>query len=120
MIEFLRQEAERLGNTCRWSLEGWRAAWAGEKSLRQWTAVNAGFAVLAFALDLTPGERALVLALGLLVLVAELLNSAIEAAVDYISLDRDPRAKRIKDMASAAVAMAAIAGGVAWLVVLVG
>jgi len=120
MIDYLRQEAQRLGNTCRWSLEGWRAAWESEKSLRQWTLVNAGFAVLAFALDLTPGERALVLALGLLVLVTELVNSAIEAAVDYISLERDPRAKRIKDMGSAAVAMAALAGGIAWLVVLIG
>jgi diacylglycerol kinase (ATP) len=120
MFDYLRREARRLGNTCRWSLEGWRAAWAGEKSLRQWTLVNAASATLAFALELTPGERALVLALGLLVLVVELLNSAIEKTVDYISLDRDPRAKRIKDMGSAAVALAALSGGLAWLVVLIG
>ncbi len=120
MIAFLKAELLRLRNTCMWSLEGFCAAWATEKSLRQWTLANAASALLAFSLDLTPGERALILALGLLVLMAELFNSAIEDAVDYISPERDPRAKKIKDCASAAVALTALAGGVAWVVVLVG
>ncbi len=116
----LKDEALRFRNTVTWSLEGWRAAWATEKSLRQWTAVNIASAALAFALDLTTPERALILALGLLVLMAELFNTAIENAVDYISAERDPRAKKIKDCGSAAVAMAALSGGVAWVVVLLG
>lgn len=120
MWENLRREGLRFRDTVSWSLEGWRAAWATEKSLRQWTAANLASAALALALDLTPGERALILALGLLVLVAELFNTAIEHAVDYISSERDPRAKKIKDCGSAAVALAALAGGVAWGVVLAG
>ena len=120
MREWLRAELVRVGNTCGWSLEGGRAAWATEKSLRQWTVVNVASAGLALSLDLTPGERALILALGLMVLVAELVNSALEDAVDYISTARDPRAKRIKDIGSAAVAVAALAGGVAWVAILIG
>jgi diacylglycerol kinase (ATP) len=113
-------ELRRFANTCRWSLDGWRAAWASEKSLRQWTVVNALSAALAFVLPLTAGERALILALGLLVLMAELVNTAIEELVDTIFPGQDPRAKKAKDCGSAAVALAALAGGVAWLVVLAG
>lgn len=119
-MEFLRAEARRFANTVIWSLDGWRAAWASEKTLRQWTLVNLASAALAFALDLTAAERALILALGLLVLAAELLNTAIEETVNYLSRDPHPLAKKAKDCGSAGVALAALAGGVAWVVVLVG
>jgi diacylglycerol kinase (ATP) len=114
------EEIRRIGNTARWSWQGWCSAWAREKSLRQWTIVNVLSAGLAFSVTLTQGERALILALGLLVLVMELVNTAIEETVDYISEDHDPRAGRAKDAGSAAVAVAAIAGGVAWVVLLIG
>jgi diacylglycerol kinase (ATP) len=120
MRAWLAAEVARFGNTCRWSWQGVRSAWVREKSFRQWTLVNIASATLAFALPLTPGERALILALGLMVLVMELVNTAIEETVDYISEAHDPRAGRAKDAGSAAVAVAAIAGGVAWLVVLLG
>ena len=113
-------ELRRFANTCRWSLDGWRAAWATEKSLRQWTLANALSAALALTLDLAPGERGLILALGLLVLAAELMNTAIEECVNYISTDRDPRAGKAKDCGSAGVALTAIAAGVAWVVILIG
>ncbi len=113
-------ELRRFANTCRWSLDGWRAAWMTEKSLRQWTLANVLSAALAFSLHLTPGERALILALGLLVLAAELLNTAIEETVNYISTDRDPRAGKAKDCGSAGVAVTAIAAGLAWVVILIG
>lgn len=120
MIGWLAAEVRRIGNTCMWSWQGWVSAWEREKSLRQWTLVNVLSAALALYLDLTPGERALILALGLLLLAAELANTAIEEVVDYISEERDPRAKRAKDAGSAMVAVTALAGGVAWLVVLLG
>ncbi len=119
-MHILRAEARRFANTVVWSLAGWRAAWASEKTLRQWTLANFASATLAFSLDLTPGERALILALGLMVLAAELLNTAIEEVVDYISSAEHPRAKKAKDCGSAGVALAALAAGVAWVVVLVG
>jgi diacylglycerol kinase (ATP) len=119
-MNWLMAELRRLGNTARWSWQGVQSAWVREKSFRQWTLVNILSAALAFSLALTPGERALILSLGLLVLVLELVNTAIEETVDYISEAHDPRAGRAKDAGSAAVAVAAIAGGVAWVVLLVG
>jgi diacylglycerol kinase (ATP) len=119
-MNMLRAEARRFWNTCLWSWQGWAAAWASEKTLRQWTVVNVLSAALAFWLDLTPAERALILALGLLVLAAELLNTAIEETVNYISPDRHPLARKAKDCGSAGVAIAALAGGVAWVVILIG
>lgn len=119
-MHWIKAEALRIGNTCLWSLHGWQAAWGREKSLRQWALVNLASAALALGLDLTAGERALILGLGLLLLAAELMNTAIEEVVDYISTEIDPRAKRAKDCGSAAVALTALAGGVAWLVILVG
>ena len=53
-------------------------------------------------------------------LAAELINTALEEAVDYISTNQDPRAGKIKDCGSAVVAVTAIAGGVAWLAILIG
>lgn len=120
MRDLLRAEARRFANTVIWSWDGFRAAWSTEKTLRQWTLANVLSAALAFALDLTPGERALILALGLLVLAAELINTAVEEVVDMISPAQDPRAKKAKDCGSACVALAALAAGVAWVVVLVG
>jgi diacylglycerol kinase (ATP) len=61
MRDALRAEARRLANTVIWSWQGFRAAWATEKTLRQWTLANVLSAALAFALDLTPGERGLIL-----------------------------------------------------------
>lgn len=119
-MAWLKAEVKRIRNTARWSWQGWCAAWASEKSIRQWTAVNAVSAQLALILDLTGGERALILALGLLILAAELINTALEETVDYISKNQDPRAGKIKDCGSAVVAVTAIAGGVTWLVILVG
>jgi diacylglycerol kinase (ATP) len=120
MQGLLAHQARRFWNTVVWSLAGWRAAWASEASLRQWTAVNAASAALAFWVDLSPAERALILALGLMILVAELLNTAIETAVNYISTEQHPLARKAKDCGSAGVAVAALAAGVAWVVVLLG
>jgi diacylglycerol kinase (ATP) len=120
MLDTIRAEGRRLANTVLWSWEGFHAAWTTEKTLRQWTILNVLSAALAFSLDMTPAERGLILALGLLVLAAELINTAVEEVVDHHSPDRDPRAKKAKDCGSACVALTAIAAGVAWIVVLVG
>lgn len=120
MGDFWKSEAARFRNTVVWSWQGWTAAWATEKTLRQWTLVNVASAALAFAVDMTPAERGLILALGLLVLAAELMNTGLEEVVDYLSTAQDPRAKKAKDCGSAAVALTAIAGGVAWVVILLG
>ncbi|MCR8726266.1 diacylglycerol kinase [Frigidibacter sp. ROC022] len=120
MAAWLKAETQRFWKTCCWSLAGWRAAWASEKSLRQWSLANLLSAALAFAVEMSPGERALILALGVLVLAAEVLNTAIEEIVDMVSPGIDARAGKAKDCGSAAVALCAIAAGIAWVVVLLG
>lgn len=119
-MDILRAELRRIANTCLWSWQGWSVAWTDEKSLRQWTLVHALSVALALTLDLSAGERALIIALGFLLLAAELVNSAVEAVVDLVSPEFHPLAKKAKDCGSATVALTAIAGGVAWLVVLSG
>ncbi len=116
----IKAELSRLKNTCLWSWEGWLETWRGEKSLRQWTAVNVLSVLLSLFVAMTTGERALIYALGLLVLAAELINTAVEHTVDYISEEQHPVAKKAKDAASACVAVTALAGGVAWVVILIG
>ncbi|MEY3959549.1 MAG: hypothetical protein RIR14_202 [Pseudomonadota bacterium] len=116
----LAAEGRRFWNTCVWSWQGWTAAWASEKTLRQWTVVNILSIGLSLVVEMTPAERALIWALGLLILAAELMNTGLEEVVDYLSKDIDPRAKKAKDCGSAAVALTALAGGLAWVVLLVG
>ncbi len=86
----------------------------------QWLVANAVFAVLAFVLPLTAGERGLLLMGGVLVLAAECMNTAIERVVDDIGTAKRDAAKQAKDCGSAAVAVTAIAVGVAWVCVLMG
>lgn len=108
----------RFRNRCIWSWEGWVHAWRFEPSLRQWVVANILSGALALWLPLEPAERALILGGGIIVLAVEMLNSAIERAVDYTSKETHPLAKQAKDMASAAVAISAIAVGVMWIVIL--
>ncbi|GHC54818.1 diacylglycerol kinase [Neogemmobacter tilapiae] len=114
------EDFKRWGKTARYSWQGWRATWAREKSLRQWAGLNAVSALAACLMDLSGGERALILALGILILVVELLNTAIEETVDFVSEAHDPRAGRAKDAGSAAVAVTALAWLVAWVALLLG
>jgi diacylglycerol kinase (ATP) len=111
---------KRLRLRCIWSWDGTIATWKSEHSFRTWVWANLASGAAALALPLGVAERALILALGVLVLAAELINTAIEDAVDYVSTEDHPVAKRAKDAGSAGVAVAAIAAGVAWVVVLAG
>lgn len=118
MTGMLRREWRRFVNRCVWSWAGWRDAWAHEPSLRFWSTIVALSSLAALTLPLTFTERAVILPLGVLVLAMELMNTAVERAVDFISTADHPLARRAKDAASAAVALAAIAGGVGWVVIL--
>lgn len=116
MLYFLK----RLKYRCIWSWEGTLVTYREEHSFRSWVWANLVSALAAFLLPLDTAERALILALGVLVLAAELMNTGIENAVDYVSEDQHPLAKKAKDAGSAAVAITAIAAGIAWLVILLG
>ena len=103
-----------------WSFAGLRDAYVHQHSFRSWVWANAVSAALAFWLPIGGAERALIIALGILVLAAEAVNTAIEYTVDYISTERHPLAGRAKDAASAAVFLTSLAAGAAWAVALWG
>jgi diacylglycerol kinase (ATP) len=102
-----------------WSWAGLRDAWAQEPSFRSWVWANVVSGGLAIWL-LDGAELALILALGVLVLAAELLNTGLERVVDLVSMEQSEMARQAKDAGSAGVAVAGVAVGVAWVVVLLG
>jgi diacylglycerol kinase (ATP) len=110
----------RVWNALFYSSDGLRAAFRHEDAFRQ----EVFLAVLLIPAALfTPAAgtgKALMVAAVLLVLIVELLNSAIEAAVDRISLEHHALAKRAKDIGSAAVLLALINVPVTWVLVLWG
>jgi diacylglycerol kinase (ATP) len=112
--------ATRLFRAFGASMKGFRGAWIEEAAFRQ----EMGFAVVALPIGIWLGhtgvERALLVGPVLLILIVELLNSAIEATVDRIGLERHVLAGLAKDIGSAAVLMAFILMGVTWALVLLG
>lgn len=110
----------RIINATGYSLAGLRAAFVGEAAFRQLLFLNIILIALSFFLPVTRGELALMVAVCLLSLIIELFNSAIEAAIDRISLERHPLSKNAKDMGSAAqlIGMATIAA--VWAIILLG
>ncbi len=120
MNAFLKDQSQRFVNRCLWSWNGFRVAFVEEPSLRQWVYANVVSAGLALAMDLSATERAMILALGILVLAFECVNTAVERCIDYISTEEHDLARVAKDTGSAAVAISAIATGVAWIVILIG
>jgi diacylglycerol kinase (ATP) len=107
----------RLLDAARYSVAGLRAA-LSEAAFRQELALAAVLVPLGLYLGKSGVERALLAGSLLLVLIVELLNSAIEAAVDRISLEDHSLAKRAKDIGSAAVMLTLAAAAVTWFLVL--
>lgn len=107
-----------LKNRVRWSWAGLVHVAGAEASFGFWAWLNAGSVALALLLPLSGAERALLVMGGLMVLAFECLNTAVERVVDDISEARRERARQAKDAGSAAVAVAGIAVGLAWVVIL--
>jgi diacylglycerol kinase (ATP) len=101
-----------------YSLEGLASAWRSEGAFRQEVICAAVLIPVACLAPATAVERVLLIGSVLLVLVVELLNSSLEAAIDRISTDRHPLSKKAKDAGSAAVFVAIIAGSLTWLAIL--
>jgi diacylglycerol kinase (ATP) len=108
----------RIWNAFSYSLSGLHAAYLNEDAFRQESLLAAVMIPVALALPLTGIGKALMIGSVLLVLIVELLNSAIEAAIDRISLDRHRLSKRAKDIGSAAVLIALINVLATWSLVL--
>ncbi len=110
----------RLFNAVGYTWDGLRAAFKHEDAFRQEVFLALLLIPLALYLGKTGVERALMVAAVLGVLMVELLNSALEAAVDRISLEHHLLIKRAKDMGSAAVMIALVNAVVVWALVLLG
>ena len=110
----------RIWNALFYSLAGFKAAYLHEHAFRQECLL--ALILLPAALLMPTGGlgKALMVASVLLVLIVELLNSALEAAVDRVSLEQHQLAKRAKDIGSAAVFMSLVNVAVVWALVLFG
>jgi diacylglycerol kinase (ATP) len=102
----------------RLSLRGLAAAWRHEVAFRLEILGLVVAAPVALFLGKTHIERALLIGSLLLVLIVELVNSALEATLDRISLEDHPLIGRAKDMGSAAVFVALLNAAAVWLLIL--
>ena len=105
----------RIWNAFFYSLAGLAAAFRHEDAFRQEVFLAAILIPAAFFTPAGGAGRALMVGAVLLVLIVELLNSAVEAAVDRISLENHLLAKRAKDIGSAAVMVALATCGLLWV-----
>ncbi len=103
MANLANNGIQRLVNATVFSAAGLRAAWINEPAFRQECVATVVLTPLALWLGTTPVERALLIGTCVLVVIIELLNSAIEAVVDRVGTDRHELAGRAKDLGSAAV-----------------
>jgi len=109
----------RLASAAKNSLAGLREALRCEDAFRQEVIVATLLVPAALWIGRSAVERALLIASALLVLVVELLNSAVEATVDRISFENHRLARRAKDIGSAAVLMALVNAAVVWALIAV-
>ena len=110
----------RIWNAFKYSLAGLGAAHRDEDAFRQECLLAAVLVPVALICPVDRTAKALLIACVLLVLIVELMNSAVEAVVDRVSLEHHRLAKRAKDIGSAAVLIALINLAAVWALVLLG
>ena len=113
-----RRGLQRLIHATRYSIDGLSAAWAHEDAFRQELILAAVMIPVALLLPLTLPEKILLVGVVVLVLVVELLNTGIEAAIDRDSLEINPLGKRAKDYGSAAVMLSLLLAAGTWAAIL--
>ncbi len=109
---------KRIFSAVSYSCDGFRAAWRNEASFRQEMLVVVVGTVSALSMKISAFEKLMLVAVLVFVLIVELINSALEAVVDRISLEPHPLSKNVKDLGSAAVALSIGIAVAAWAVVL--
>jgi diacylglycerol kinase (ATP) len=108
----------RLYNALRYSIQGFVAAFRHEAAFRQELLLVAVLAPLAVWLGRSPVEIAMLVGVLLIVLIVELLKSALEALADTITVDPHPMIGRAKDLGSAAVLLSLVVAALVWVGVL--
>ncbi|MEG0821580.1 MAG: diacylglycerol kinase [Burkholderiaceae bacterium] len=109
----------RLLNAFRYSRDGLVAAWKGEDAFRQEAILACVMIPAAALLPITLVEQILLIGAVILVLIVEVLNTAIEAAIDRHGHEIHPLAKQAKDLGSAAVLLALLFAGGTWAAILI-
>lgn len=105
---------KRIFNATGYSFQGLRAAWNNEAAFRQELVLLVVMTTASFFLPVTQIEQLLMIATLFLVVIVELINSAIEAVVDRIGPEHHELSGRAKDIGSAAVFVALLLVGVTW------
>jgi diacylglycerol kinase (ATP) len=108
----------RVIKATQYTMDGLKAAWIYESAFRQLVVVYLVLLGIVIYVDRTPLEKAILCMPLFISLLVELINSAIEATVDRISLDLHPLSKRAKDMGSAAQMVSMMMLAVVWCVIL--
>ena len=109
---------KRIFSAFFYSIDGLKSAWRHEHAFRQELVLFIVATAIALALRISAFEKLVLIAVMVLILIVELINSAIEAVVDRISLERHPLSKNAKDFGSAAVLLACLLAAATWGVVL--
>ncbi|MCU6663540.1 MAG: diacylglycerol kinase [Silvania sp.] len=110
----------RIIKAAGYSWKGIRAAWINEAAFRQEGVAVVAAIIIACWLDIDPITRVLLIGSVMLVMIVEILNSAIEAVVDRIGTDYHELSGRAKDMGSAAVLMSILVAVFTWATLLWG
>lgn len=110
----------RILNATKYSAQGFAAAYRNEAAFRQEVLATIVLSIVALFTGASGIGKALMIGSLFIVLLVELLNSAIEAAVDRVGLDHHPLSGRAKDIGSAAVAVALVNVVIVWGFVLFG
>jgi len=107
----------RLKYATVYSMDGFKAAFKNEAAFRQETALAAVMIPAGFWIGTTAAERGLLIVSCLVVLITELINSAVEAVVDRVGLEHHQLSKQAKDMGSAAVLISLVMTMIVWGVI---
>ncbi|MFV5343411.1 diacylglycerol kinase [Acinetobacter oleivorans] len=111
---------KRILNATGYSISGFKAAYKNEAAFRQIVLINLILIPVSFFLDVTRSEHVLLIIVCLFAMIVELFNSAIEAVVDRVSLEKHQLSKNAKDMGSAAQFVALFIIAITWLFILLG
>lgn len=101
-----------------YAIAGLKAAWKNEHAFRQELVMVVILSVFALTLSISSFQKLFLIGVLVFVLIVELFNSAIEAVVDRVSLERHELSKNAKDMGSAAVMLSIFLAAASWIVVL--
>jgi diacylglycerol kinase (ATP) len=110
---------KRLINACMFSVAGFKATWTHEEAFRQEVIIFVVSTPIALWLGETTVEKLLLIGSVVLLMLVELLNSAVEAVVDRVGFEHHELSGRAKDIGSAAVMMSLAWVAVTWTLILI-